>query len=492
VSAIAEAYVELRPGVGGWSKYYERKPNEVGIWGTASGMIALDLGERLGVTLTGADQLADMHAAAARFLAAQQISTGRDRGGWSITQLKKPAFVDATALAMTALATASPPPVDDPLRAGVDWLCAKQLSDGGWSNLERDRDDRRDAKTCPTVYAMLALHQAVASGGLDEEREAKAHSCAGHATRALKAAIDAAPSDRRVAGWARSLAGRHPDPAYTAVAVSGLAAIGENRFLASYSMQLRGLFSSSRVVEKGGTADRAPWDAVRDIWTPPPPLIERFMIFFTTAWVAQALAALADDADGDDLDTALEWLSIADRGGKFYVYDNYPHNFMAMDALRACAAYVDLHEPVASYGAAELGSSPRSRALISYRRGDSDDVADWLARGLRSHGIEVWWDRWNLIAGDSLSGKIEEAFRSTDACVILLSPAYLEGTWSVKEMRTAVNAASRGAYHVIPLIVEPCDIPELLRELVYVEFPRDDIATRMARLEDVVNGIRRG
>jgi hypothetical protein len=308
----------------------------------------------------------------------------------------------------------------------------------------------------------------------------------------LKAAIDAARSDRRVAGWARSLAGRHPDPAYTAVAVSGLAAIGEDRFLASYSMQLRALFSSSRVVEKGETADRAPWDAVRDIWTPPPPLIERFMIFFTTAWVAQALAALADHADGDDLDTALEWLSIADRGGKFYVYDNYPHNFMAMDALRACAAYVGMHEQMASHAADERRSSPRSRALISYRRGDSDDVADWLARQLRSHGIEVWWDRWNLIAGDSLSGKIEEAFRSTDACLILLSPAYLEGTWSVKEMRTALSAASRGTYHVIPLIVEPCDIPELLRELVYVDFPRDDAATRMARLEDVVHGIRRG
>ena len=76
-SAIAEAYVEIRPGVGGWSKYYERKPNEVGIWGTACGMIALDLGERLGVTLTGADQLADMRAGAARTSSGIACVSGR-------------------------------------------------------------------------------------------------------------------------------------------------------------------------------------------------------------------------------------------------------------------------------------------------------------------------------------------------------------------------------------------------------------------------------
>lgn len=112
---------------------------------------------------------------------------------------------------------------------------------------------------------------------------------------------------------------------------------------------------------------------------------------------------------------------------------------------------------------------------------------DERARRLRAADVDVWLDRWSTVPGDSIPGSIGDAFDTTDACLILLSPSYVKGNWTTKEMRVAEG------YLVIPVIIRQCEIPPLLRELVYVDLtspdPHDD-QRAFQRLMQAIDAIR--
>jgi hypothetical protein len=115
-------------------------------------------------------------------------------------------------------------------------------------------------------------------------------------------------------------------------------------------------------------------------------------------------------------------------------------------------------------------SSPdtRIRALISYSHRD-DRAAEALARRLGVEGLVPWFDKWEIRAGDSLPGKIEEGFNTTDACLVLWSAAYPKGKWCTEEMETAINKRVETGYRIIPVKLDQTPLPGLLAKLRYVD-----------------------
>jgi hypothetical protein len=344
-----ESFVQLDSGAGGWSKYYIRDGGEVGIWGTASGLIGICLGERLGIDM-GRDSrdIANMKDLACGFLTRQQLSRGRNVGAWSISQLKNPAFIDTTTIAARAVRMADLPQYYADVASAVRWLMSRQLKPGGWSNLERDPRERLVAKTCPTAYSILTIQESfdLPVWSAEDHEELRKHRTS--AARALRTSIAAMGREQISSGWGRSLADPQPVPAYTCLAVTALRSVGDSSFINSYAASLARLFAKTQGVSADTRFDQAPWPNVRDVWTPPAPLAERFMMFFTTAWLVRALAGLDLGPYSAIREVAMSWLVNSDTGGKYYHYFNYPHNFASMDALWACLGYLQ-------YGSAPTG-----------------------------------------------------------------------------------------------------------------------------------------
>jgi len=105
-----------------------------------------------------------------------------------------------------------------------------------------------------------------------------------------------------------------------------------------------------------------------------------------------------------------------------------------------------------------------------------------LCDRLSAEGIFVWLAEAQLLPGDSLIPKIQDAIREVDFVAVLLSKASVGSAWVAKEVQVALNEEIAGRrVIVVPIILEPCDVPAFLADKVYADLS-DDFELAMARL----------
>jgi hypothetical protein len=121
--------------------------------------------------------------------------------------------------------------------------------------------------------------------------------------------------------------------------------------------------------------------------------------------------------------------------------------------------------------------------FVSYSSKDRNFV-ERLATDLRSRGLYVWFDQWELKVGDSLIEKINAGIASQDYLVVVLSKTSVRSQWVMKELNAALmRELKERRVVVLPILIEDCDIPPLLSEKVYADF-RGDYSVGLNRLLD--------
>jgi formylglycine-generating enzyme required for sulfatase activity len=115
----------------------------------------------------------------------------------------------------------------------------------------------------------------------------------------------------------------------------------------------------------------------------------------------------------------------------------------------------------------------KSTVFISYSHADSQFV-DQLADRLKAVGVGVRLDKWEIQVGDSITGKVNEAIEASDFFVAVLSRASVKSKWVKEELNTALirNIEEKNAF-ILPVLIEECRIPEMLRHRRYADFAAD-------------------
>jgi len=90
--------------------------------------------------------------------------------------------------------------------------------------------------------------------------------------------------------------------------------------------------------------------------------------------------------------------------------------------------------------------------FISHASEDKADVARPLANALVEAGMEVWLDEGEITLGDSLRAKIEHGLASCRFAAVVLSPDFLEKSWTQAELDglIAIEHAS-GEKRILPV-----------------------------------------
>jgi hypothetical protein len=103
--------------------------------------------------------------------------------------------------------------------------------------------------------------------------------------------------------------------------------------------------------------------------------------------------------------------------------------------------------------------------FICYSRKDGDFVLK-LAANLKSRGVPIWLDQWNMSYGANWNRAIEKALEESTRLLLILSPSSVESDEVQCEWLSAIDEKKV----VIPILYQPCHIPHRLK---VIQVPKD-------------------
>ena len=101
-----------------------------------------------------------------------------------------------------------------------------------------------------------------------------------------------------------------------------------------------------------------------------------------------------------------------------------------------------------------LGEEPVVRefdVFISHASEDKDEIVRPLANSLKSYGLNVWYDEFELKIGDSLRRKIDKGLSNSRFGIVVLSKNFIRKGWTNYELDGIISKAVSGEQVVLPI-----------------------------------------
>lgn len=131
-----------------------------------------------------------------------------------------------------------------------------------------------------------------------------------------------------------------------------------------------------------------------------------------------------------------------------------------------------------------MNTLKRRGAFISYSRRDKDFALEF-ARELRSAGALVWLDQFDIPTGARWDDEVEKALREHEIFLIILTPASV----SSENVKDEIGYAIDHDKHILPVLLEKCDIPLRLRRFQYIDFTKIEFSEGIRRAKHLLDNI---
>jgi hypothetical protein len=128
------------------------------------------------------------------------------------------------------------------------------------------------------------------------------------------------------------------------------------------------------------------------------------------------------------------------------------------------------------------------KVFISYAGEDRYRFVQPFAERLRANGVDTWVAFWDMLPGDKLVNKIfDEGLEPSDAVIVVLSKYSVDKSWVREELHYAKVRQIEEKVRLIPVKIEPCDVPECVRTTLWEEI--SDLNHYDRQFERVLNSI---
>jgi len=133
--------------------------------------------------------------------------------------------------------------------------------------------------------------------------------------------------------------------------------------------------------------------------------------------------------------------------------------------------------------------------FVSYGHEDAAWVRV-LAENLHRVGFAVFFDEWELAAGDRVAGRLEEGIRGSASGVLVVSPHALSRPWVQEEYEALLRQAMQqpGQRRLIPVLYLDVELPPFLASRLWVDFrgaatTGPEYEARLAQLVRALQGL---
>src|SRR3990172_23938 len=122
-----------------------------------------------------------------------------------------------------------------------------------------------------------------------------------------------------------------------------------------------------------------------------------------------------------------------------------------------------------------------AKIFISHSSKDKEFVRQ-LGRDLAEFGHHPWLDEWEIKVGECIPTKIQQGLADSDYLILVLSQHSVESGWVEREWKDKYwEEVEKGKVLILPVIVQECIIPRLLKTKCYADF-RSSYAVGFSRL----------
>ncbi|QDY83511.1 toll/interleukin-1 receptor domain-containing protein [Paenibacillus polymyxa] len=98
-------------------------------------------------------------------------------------------------------------------------------------------------------------------------------------------------------------------------------------------------------------------------------------------------------------------------------------------------------------------------------------IARLIATDLAEAGHNPWLDEWRIKVGESIPRSISIALKEREYVLVILSKNSVESRWVQEEWYSKYwDEIEAGMVKVVPILIEDCQIPELLKTKKYADF----------------------
>lgn len=108
--------------------------------------------------------------------------------------------------------------------------------------------------------------------------------------------------------------------------------------------------------------------------------------------------------------------------------------------------------------------------FLSHNSEDKEAVRK-IANELKSRGLRVWFDEWEIKHGEDIYLKIEEGLETSRNLLLCMSSNCFKSDWVSLELSTVIfrDPVNRNR-RFIPLLLESCTIPDSLKRFKYIDY----------------------
>lgn len=94
---------------------------------------------------------------------------------------------------------------------------------------------------------------------------------------------------------------------------------------------------------------------------------------------------------------------------------------------------------------------PEYDVFISHASEDKEDIVRPLAYSLRSKGLKVWYDEFELKIGDNLRRKIDKGLANSKFGIVVVSSDFIKKGWTNYELDGIITKAISGEQTILPI-----------------------------------------
>lgn len=135
-------------------------------------------------------------------------------------------------------------------------------------------------------------------------------------------------------------------------------------------------------------------------------------------------------------------------------------------------------------------------AFISHNKNDKD-IAREIGIFLVSDDVNMWFDEWEISAGDSIVEQINKGLKDCTHFLILWSKNSAKSNWVRRELNSTLSRAiDSRSIKVIPIVLDDTPLPELLADIRYIKYKggieqdRSEIISAIVGRQPTTNYIR--